>query len=174
MLRGPGAACASVWTSASTGAVHTAAQDAHFLSRVGGAAAPQPYSAAPRRARTLSQPRGAWASRGCPRKRWGTSSLTVPESRCSLGALTWSQRHTPISRSDRGQAVPAAGQAREERGRGRIQVVRGAWREGPQGKRRSGLGGPAGWLAWPGGPPEAPGPRVPRWWFASHGHRAEP
>lgn len=120
-----------------------------------------------------AQPRGARASRGCSRKRRGASSLTVPESRCSQGALTWSQRHTPISSSYHGQVVLAAGQAHEERGRGRIQAVGGlaggtpaeaplwAWR--------------ARWLAVPAwGPPEAPGPRVPRWWFASRGHRAEP
>lgn len=37
----------------------------------------------------------------------------------------------------------------------------GAWREGPQRKRRSGLGGPAGWLSRPGVPLKPLGPVSP-------------
>ena len=65
---------------------------------------------------------------------------------------------TPISSSHCGQAPPAAGRAGEETDRGGIQAMRGPGGRGPQGKRRSGLGGPAGCLVLAWGPLEAPGP----------------
>lgn len=97
------------------------------------------------------------------------SQVPVP-----TGALTWSQHHTPISSSHCGQAPPAAGRVGKETDREGIQAMRGPGGRGPQGKRRSGLGGPAGWLVLAWGPPEAPGPHGHTRWFAPRGRRAEP
>lgn len=129
--------------STSTGGLSTQLPRTLIFSPVWGKRQPPSHTQQPLDVQGRSaQPRGARASRGCSRKRRGASSLTVPESRCSQGALTWSQRHTPISSSYRGQAVPAAGQACEERGRGRIQVMRGPGRGGPRGSAALGLEGP--------------------------------
>ena len=138
----------SALMSASTGGLSTRSCPGRSFSLPEGEQQPPSHTQQPLNVRGCSAgPQGAQASRGCSKKWRGTSPLTVHRHRCSQGALAWSQRHTPISSSHCGQALPAGN---------------GPWRrEGLRGSAAPGLEGlPAGW-PWPGVPLKSLGPTAP-------------